>query len=349
MKSDGEASSATGKLPPILLAIGAAFASIACIAVFLFEAIARHGKGPDWSISAGGLTVRHCVWLLVLAGIAWIAISGLRRAHADNAIGVISKLAVNVFAGLSLLFAFFAAIFTTVETFELAKHPNRDIYSLYKAACSADMERVERALADGASASERWTDNFPGDGGDALAAYFKCYKKGQRFDQELVGVLLAAGASLTSRSDAYGRSPLVVVLMEAPQEDRVPAVKYLVNKGLSPNGGSGSSWRPLEVAASRGDVDAVDALLTLGARAYMPGLADKLFLAHRGFCTDFAQREQGTIDFDIQKHIAVVDRLLQEGMKVTGEALQGGKEFCRGSENVMVNHVEARMNAGRGK
>ena len=97
----------------------------------------------------------------------------------SSAVAVVTSTSL---AGLSLLFAVTAAFWTVAGAFRSATHPNRHIYSLYAAACKADKESVKKELARGVSATTRWTDISPGDGGDG----------GQPFDQELVEILLAA-------------------------------------------------------------------------------------------------------------------------------------------------------------
>lgn len=72
MESDSEASSATGRSSPLVLAIGAAVASVACIAVIGIGGLLSYGKGTDWSVSLLSLIARNGVWLLVFAGIAWM-------------------------------------------------------------------------------------------------------------------------------------------------------------------------------------------------------------------------------------------------------------------------------------
>jgi hypothetical protein len=195
----------------------------------------------------------------------------------------------------------------------------------------------------------RWTDSSPGDGGDAVAAYFKCYKNGQPFDQNLVESLLAAGASLTSRPEGYGTPPLEVVLINAPQEDRVRAASYLVSKGLSPNGGSRSLGGPLVIAAHLGDLETAKALLALGASTDAPNLAKELFTGDRRLCSDSAQHWPDAQRLDVLKYLAVADLLVEHGLRVTPEAIQTGKDYCRGADNAMVMHLESRMNLNLGR
>lgn len=342
MKSESERSGVTSRSSPLVLATCSAVASGACIAVIGIGGLLSYGKGTDWSVSLLGLIARNGVWLLVFVGIAWIAIAAL-RALPNNSGAVVAAPVSTILAGLSLVFAIVASSWTVYGAIVWAKHPNRQIYSLYSAACKADKEAVQRALANGASPTKRWTDISPGDGGDAVAAYFKCYKKGQPFDQDLVEILLAAGSSLTSRPVGYGTPPLEVVLISAPREDRIPAAKYLVGKGLSPNGGSNAAGRPLAIAAGRGDLETTKALLLLGARTDLPHLADELFTADKRFCSDSVQRGPDGARFDVREHLAVAELLTEHGLKITQEALQAGRAFCRGAENVMVTQLESRM------
>lgn len=347
MEADSEAARATSGASPLALSIGAAGASVVCIAVIGIRGILSYEKGADWSVSVLSLIAQTGVWLLVFVGIAWMATAAI-RALPGNSSAVVATLA-SIMAALSLIFAIAGAGWTIAGATNLAKHPNRQIYSLYSAACKADKDAVKRALANGVSPTKRWTDISPGDGGDAVAAYFKCYKNGQTFDQDLVEILLAAGSSLTSRPEGYGTPPLEVVLIYAPQEDRVRAAKYLVGKGLSPNGGSNSPGRPLAIAAGRGDLETARALLSLGASIDVPNLAGSLFTGDKRFCSDSAQSWPDAARFDVRKHLAVADLLVEHGLKITQKALQAGRAFCRGADNVMVTQLDARININPGK
>lgn len=348
MESDSKAPRAAKRSSPLLLAIGAAAASVACIAVFGIGALLSYEKGTDWSTSLLSLIARNGVWLLVFVGIGWMAAAAF-RALPGNSDAVVATLMATILAALSFVFAIVATSWTVYSAIQWAKHPNRQIYSLYSAACKADKDAIKRALANGVSPTKRWTDISPGDGGDAVAAYFKCYKNGQPFDEGLVEILLAAGSSLTSRPEGYGTPPLEIVLIFAPQEDRIRAARYLVGKGLSPNGGSRSPGRPLEIVAGRGDLETAKVLLSLGASTQVPNLAKSLFIANQQYCSNSAQRWADGVRFDFRDHVAVADLLVEHGLRITPEALQNGKAFCHGAENLMVTQLESRMKMNLGK
>lgn len=205
MEADSGKANTTG-LGALTLSVGAAVASVICIVVIALRGLLSYEKGADWSVSLPSLILRNGVWLIIFAAIAWMSIAAIRVVPRKSN-SIIATGASAILAILSLVFAVSAALWTVTGALRFAKHPNYQIYGLYVAACKGDKEAVKRELARGVSPSMRWADTSPGDGGDAVAAYFKCYRTGQPFDQDLVEILLAAGSSLSSRPEGYGTPP----------------------------------------------------------------------------------------------------------------------------------------------
>lgn len=332
----------------LVLAVIACAVSVACLFYLGLELFLSYGRGPDWSRSWHTGLGKALAWFVVLGLIAVLSIASLRAAWRTDGHLIATTFTV-LLAGLSAVFSIGALCFlgyVAVASIFMPEHPNRSLFALHDAACKADREGVKRALARGVSATARWTDISPGDGGDALAAYFKCYKSGQPFDQELVEMLLSAGSLIKSRPDVYP-GPVEVVLTSAPQGDQIPAVKYLVSKGLSPNGGATSSGRPLAIAAARGHTDLLKALLLLGATTDSAYLADHLFTGDRRFCSDWKRLPQIDAPYDDAGQLAAADILIENGLKITPAALEKGRMFCSGAQNRMVTHVESRLNTKR--
>jgi len=106
---------------------------------------------------------------------------------------------------------------------------------------------------------------------------------------------------------------------------------------------------PLAIAAHRGDLETAKALLALGASTDTPNLAKELFIGDRRLCSDSAQHWPDAERLDVPKYLAVADLLVEHGLRFTPEAIQTGKNFCRGADNAMVMHLESRMNMNLGR
>lgn len=332
----------------VALAVLAAGLSIACLLSLAMGLLGAHGAGSNWSRPWHEGLGKSLAALAVLCLIAAVSIASLRAAWRTEG-HLFSTVFTVLVAGLSAVFSLGALCFVgyvAVGSIFMPEHPNRTLFALHDAACKADKEAVRRALARGVSATARWTDTSPGDGGDALAAYFKCYKYEQAFDQELVEMLVSAGSSLTSRPDVYP-GPVEVVVSMAPQSDQVRAVTYLVGKGLSTNGGKTSSGRPLAIAVARGNTELLKALLVLGATTDSTYLANHLFTGDRRFCSDWKKQPGVDATYDDASQLAAADLLLEHGLKITPEALEKGRVLCSGAQNRMVTHVESRLSDKR--
>ena len=251
---------------------------------------------------------------------------------------------------LALPSAFFSlglAALTTTELIRSSSHPNRQLFALRTAACKADIAGVRAQLERGVSAAALWTDTRPGDGGDALAAYFRCFTYGHRFDRELVEVLLAAGATLEVRALNPGAlNPLETVVLLARPEDRAEAIEYLVKKGLAPNGTSASEGGTLGIAAYHGDAIAVRRLLDLGAKPNFGRSATRALTGQRDIVCRGLQ-EPVMKHFSIGAHWEAVDLLLDHGLVITEDDLAAGRKLCEGGTNAIVTHIESRLNQAR--
>jgi hypothetical protein len=332
----------------VALAVVAAGLSLACFLYLAKELLASYGIGPDWSRPWYAGLGETLATLAILCLIAVASVVSLRAAWRTEG-HLISTAFTTLLAGPSAVFAIGTLCFVgyvAVALIVLPEHPNRKLFALHDAACKADKEGVRRALAAGISPSARWTNTSPGDGGDALAAYFKCFRNGQTLDREIVDLLLAAGSAPTSRPAGAYPDPLEVVVLNAGIDGRAAAVEYLVGKGYAPSGASPSRGGTLGIAAGRADVDTLKILLKLGARPELPGLTDRLVLANKNFCSERAARARpDEPSFNAKPFFDAADLLLESGLVVSTESLAKGKAFCTGSENAMVAHLEMRLAA----
>ena len=331
----------------VALAVFAAGLSIACLLFLGMELFRNFGAGQSWSPRPWyeGLG-KDLATLAVLCFIAVVSIASLRAAWRTEG-HFVSTAFTTLLAGPSAVFSIGALCFVgyvAVASVLLPEHPNRKLYTLHDAACKADRGGVKRALAAGVSPTARWTDISSGDGGDALAAYFKCFGYGHAFDREIVELLLAAGSAPISRAVGIYSDPLEIVVMNAHADGRVAAIEYLVGTGYAPSGTSRSWGGTLAIAAGRGDVDTLKLLLKLGARPEMPGLSDRLVRNPR-FCLTRPPAHPDEPPFNAKPYLDAADLLIDTGLVMPAESLAKGRSFCVGSENVMVAHLEARLAA----
>lgn len=124
--------------------------------------------------------------------------------------------------------------------------------SLFEACAAGEVERVERLLADDASA----LDHYSGDGWTPLhlAAFFGHAK--------IVEMLLTHNPDVSARSrNPNANTPLHAAL--AGNHKLVAGL--LIGAGADVNGSDAQGWRPLHLAAANANLDSIKALVAQGA------------------------------------------------------------------------------------